>query len=146
MSLNQLSSKKLKSPFLSRYPSVCPVLIFRYDAFSEAIFILHYYFSLFVFIFINVSFRLQKGHCTSGIMNIFLVWLRRILIKFCQLCLVVYTKSPKNTGISKCLLCWLCYSWGGFSFNILVIWSLNSYMRPVHIWNLVNISFILFCT
>lgn len=37
--------KKIEEPLLSRYPSVYPVLIFR----------------------------LQKGHCTSGIMNIFLV-------------------------------------------------------------------------
>lgn len=37
--------KKIEGPFLSRYPSVYPVLIFRYSVFSEAIFILHYYFS-----------------------------------------------------------------------------------------------------
>lgn len=58
--------------------------------------------------------RLQKGHCTSGIMNIFLVWLRRTLIKFCQLCLAVCTKSPKNTGIRKSfmlivLFLYLCF-------------------------------------
>lgn len=131
MSLNQHSSKKLKSPFLSRYPSVYPVLIFRYDVFSEAIFILYYYFFfLLVLTFLNVFFRLQKGHCTSGIMNIFLVWSRRILIKFCQLCLVVCTKSPKNTGISKCLLCWLCCS---CVFVFLTFWSFD---LLTHTWNL----------
>ena len=75
------------------------------------------------------SSHFQKGRCTSGTMNIFLVWLRRILIKFCQLCLAVCTKFPKNTGIRKCLLCWLCH----FCFsNIFVIWSHNPYIGNLY--------------
>lgn len=93
--------KNWRAPF--KQISKCgPVLIFfRYGVFSS-----HFYFTLLLFLvlmFLNVFFRLQKGHCTSGTMNIFLVWLRRILIKFCPLCLAVCTKSPKNTGIRKCL-------------------------------------------
>lgn len=48
---------------------------------------------------LNVYFRLRKGLCTFGIMNTFLVWLKRTLIQFCQLCLAIYIRSPKNTGI-----------------------------------------------
>ena len=92
----------------------------------------HFYFTLLLFLvlmFLNVFFRLQKGHCTSGTMNIFLVWLRRRLIKFCRLCLAVCTKSPKNTGIRKCLLCWLCH----FCFsNVFVIWSHNPYIGNLY--------------
>lgn len=99
---------------------MCIQFSFSGMIFSVKPFLYYYFFFLFSFDISKCLLRLQKGHCTSGIMNIFLVWLRRTLIKFCQLCLAVCTKSPKNTGIRKCLLCWWCYSCvcAFFSFDL----------------------------
>lgn len=134
--------KKIEEPLFKQISKCVSSSHFQVWCFSKAIFPLYYFFFTFVLTFINISFRLQKGHCTSGIMNIFLVWLRRTLIKFCQLCLAVCTKSPKNTGISKCLSCSLLFL---FIFNLFVICSPNLCMKTTQIGNLSH-SFILFYT
>lgn len=101
--------KKIEEPLFKQISKCVSSSHFQVCCKWSHFFILAFLFS-FSFDISKCLFRLQKGHCTSGIMNIFLVWLRRILIKFSQLCLAVCTKSPKNTGIRKCLLCWSWYS------------------------------------
>ena len=141
--------KKIEEPLFKQISKCVSSSHFQVWCFSKAIFLLSYFFFSFVLTFINISFRLQKGHCTSGIMNIFLVWLRRTLIKFCQLCLVVCTKSPKNTGISKCLMFTVILV---FVFlKLFVICSPNSCMKSYTDWELIarlitSHSFILFYT